>query len=1097
MTSCPARERLESLLAERLGGAEADAVADHVQSCARCQEALDELSAPAPPPAGPTPDWGPSPEFLRRLREAAPTPTGGPADGERGRDEGRVQVPGYEVLEELGRGGMGVVYKARQAKLNRVVALKVLLAGAHAGAGDRARFRGEAEAAARLQHPNIVQVFEVGEADGRPYLALEYAEGGSLAQRLRGSPLPAGEAAALVEVLARAVHAAHQKGVVHRDLKPGNVLLAADGTPKVTDFGLAKRLDAQTAHTQSGALLGTPDYMAPEQAEGKAAGPAADTYALGAILYHLLTGRPPFPAATPLETLVRLRSEEPVSPATLQPRLPRDVVTVCLKCLAKEPAGRYASAAELADDLGRFLAGRPVLARPVGPWGRTVRWCRRRPAVALLLAALAGSLVAGFATTLHYAAVAAGRAENYRLASERADQKSREKDAENLTGRKHLYAAHAALVQRAWADGRIDTLLGLLDRQRPEQTGGDDLRGFEWYHWHRLCHEDLFTLAAHPHHSMSVRFSPDGRRLLSSGGDGLKVWDGATGRPVSALPFDLVAASALSADGGLFAGERLTRDGRTLGVGVWEVTSGRLLHSLPRAGRLSSLTMSPDGRALALGGRDGNLTLWHPATGEERPVGKTYHNHLSPAAFSSDGKRLATITESSPNSPTVVTVWDTATGRPGSALPGTNFACVAFSPNGTRLARGHIQGGVSVYDLGERREVLTFQAHRGGVAAVRYAPWGRWLATAGDQGDVAVWDAWGGALFRRFHGHTRYVTDLVFSPNCQRLASACADGTVKVWEHRRPTNPLQVPLPDNVYQCAFSPDGRSVALACSDGSVRVRDAATGGESFRLAGHAGRVLGVAFSPDGRRLASAGSDRTVRLWDLGARAEWRVLRGHGGAVNAVAFSRDGRLLASGAEAAGGATKLGELKLWEVESGQEVAALGGHTTAVLSVAFGPDGRRLASCDSDAVRWWDVEAGRELLSLGGTEADLYPIRVTTSPGGRRLVAALGHKAQQGGAVRVWDAQTGRELLTLRGHVQGVLGVAVSPDGRRIASSSNDGAVKLWDADTGAEVLSLEPIGRPMRGVAFSPDGHRLACVAQNALWLYDATPVTPSGGG
>jgi hypothetical protein len=288
-------------------------------------------------------------------------------------------VPGYEVLEELGRGGMGVVYKARQAGLGRLVALKVILAGAHAGADDRARFRAEAEAVARLQHPNVVQIHEVGERDGRPYFSLEFCPGGSLDGRLAGTPLPPPEAGRLVETLARAVHAAHRHGIIHRDLKPANVLLAEDGTPKITDFGLAKRLDG-SGRTRSGELLGTPSYMAPEQArgQGKAVGPAADVYALGAILYECLTGRPPFRAATWPETLQQVSAEEPVPPRRLNAAVPRDLETVCLKCLEKEPGRRYAGARDLAEDLRRFGAGEPVKARPVGWPGRTWRWARRQ-----------------------------------------------------------------------------------------------------------------------------------------------------------------------------------------------------------------------------------------------------------------------------------------------------------------------------------------------------------------------------------------------------------------------------------------------------------------------------------------------------------------------------------------------------------------------------------------------------------------------------------------------------------------------------------------------------------------------------------------------
>jgi serine/threonine-protein kinase len=297
--------------------------------------------------------------------------------------------PGYEVLGELGRGGMGVVYKARHISLGRLVALKMILAGRHAGQVELDRFRTEAQAVARLQHPNVVQIHEVGEHDGLPYFSLEFCPGGPLNRKLGGTPLPAREAATLVERLASAMQAAHDKGVVHRDLKPANVLLAEDGTPKVTDFGLAKKLD-EAGLTQTGAVMGTPSYMAPEQAGGgKDIGPACDVYALGAILYECLTGRPPFKAATPYDTIAQVLGSEPAPPSRLNARVPRDLETVCLKCLQKAPARRYASAEALAEDLHRFLAGEPIQARPVGRWERARKWARRRPAAAALSAVAA------------------------------------------------------------------------------------------------------------------------------------------------------------------------------------------------------------------------------------------------------------------------------------------------------------------------------------------------------------------------------------------------------------------------------------------------------------------------------------------------------------------------------------------------------------------------------------------------------------------------------------------------------------------------------------------------------------------------------------
>ena len=297
-------------------------------------------------------------------------------------------VPGYEVESVLGHGGMGVVYKARHLRLNRPVALKMLLAGLFTLPKERQRFLREAEAVASLRHPNIVQIFDSGELDGQPYFTMEFIEGGTLSRKLAGTPLRASNAARLLAKLAEAIKVAHEGGIIHRDLKPGNVLLTADGTPKVSDFGLARRMEDEPGLTASGVALGTPSYMAPEQAKAKSGtiGPAADIYALGATLYELLTGRPPFLAESAAETIQQVILQEPVSPSKLNARVPRDLETICLKCLQKDPRRRDLTAGALADDLGRFERGEPIVARPVGPLKRLVRKVRRRPGLALALA---------------------------------------------------------------------------------------------------------------------------------------------------------------------------------------------------------------------------------------------------------------------------------------------------------------------------------------------------------------------------------------------------------------------------------------------------------------------------------------------------------------------------------------------------------------------------------------------------------------------------------------------------------------------------------------------------------------------------------------
>lgn len=382
-----------------------------------------------------------------------------------------AQFPGYQILGELGRGGMGVVYKARQKGLNRLVALKMLLAGAHADLDQVVRFNTEAEAVARLQHPNIVQIYEVGQHDGLPFFSLEFVDGCGLNQKLGGKPQPFREAAELIMILARAMHYAHEHGVVHRDLKPGNVLLTSTGVPKIADFGLAKQLECDSSQTKSGTLMGTPSYMAPEQARGDvhAIGPATDTYSLGAIFYELLTGRAPFVAAGVMDTVMRVIKEEPVRPSLLREKLPADLETICLKCLQKEPHQRYSSAGALADDLDRFLAGEAILARPVPSWERLARWCRRNPRVAALTATTFVLLVAGMIGSAGAAITIAKERNNKELERQAAvearvlaEQRKQEADQAKEEAQKN---AKLAMDQSNLALKAFHTLVGQVQQQ--------------------------------------------------------------------------------------------------------------------------------------------------------------------------------------------------------------------------------------------------------------------------------------------------------------------------------------------------------------------------------------------------------------------------------------------------------------------------------------------------------------------------------------------------------------------------------------------------------------------------------------------------------
>jgi hypothetical protein len=556
---------------------------------------------------------------------------------------------------------MGVVCRARHLALKRSVALKIIRLGEDAGPEPLARFRAEAEAVARLQHPNIVSVYEVGEHQGLPFYALELVEGGSLAQRLGGQPLTPSEAARLVEAVARAMQLAHSRNVVHRDLKPANILLASggceppvdDGTggshppladcvPKVTDFGLARQLDRDSGQTQTGAILGTPSYMAPEQAWGRTgeAGPAADVYALGAILYECLTGRPPFKGTTVLETLEQVRTQEPVALRQLNPRLPRDLETVALKCLRKEPEGRYTSAEALADDLHRWQVGEPIQARPVSAAERLVKWVRRNPLVAALLALVVVTLTGG----------AAGIYVKYREAEEqrqvaqeetrKAEEETRKKE-DALRGKQkameeleeELANGKIQLAQAAWEKGDVAVARAVLG-----QVPGP-LRRWEWRYLRRAFEGSLFSFYGHTTKVYGVAFSPDGARLATTSRDGTaRLWDARTGAPLLVLRghTDMVQGVAFSPDGTRLATANWDGTAR-----LWDTRTGAALLTIHRiTGTVQGIAFSPDGTRLATGSKDLTGRLWDVRTGACVLVLKA--GSVEVVAFSPDGACLAT-----------------------------------------------------------------------------------------------------------------------------------------------------------------------------------------------------------------------------------------------------------------------------------------------------------------------------------------------------------------------------------------------------------------------------------------------------------------------
>ena len=650
------------------------------------------------------------------------SPQGTPATGA---GNPSVAIPDCELLGELGRGGMGVVYKARQTTANRLVAVKMILAGAYAGPVQVQRFRTEAEAAARLDHPNIVKLYAIGEQEGRPYFLLEYVNGSSLAQQLDGTPWPARQAASLTRVLAEAIHVAHRWGIVHRDLKPGNVLLTEEGVPKIADFGLAKILDQTAGLTQSGDLLGTPCYIAPEQADRKnrPITPAVDVYALGAILYELLTGRPPFKGETPLDTVLQVLNDEPVPVSRLQPKVPPEVETICMKCLEKEPRRRYGSAKELADELGRFLKHEPIQARPMGLLSRGVRWCKRYPS----LAATGGlALLLLQATVVLSVWFALATREQAGHLQEALSQSKR------LIAQQYFTQGRTLCEQGDPASGML--WMGRALKQAPLDEALDQTLRINLRTWG----ETLHPLVAVQSISSGVRhaqFLPAHNRLITADwGADLWTWDDKTQqwRSTPLLTEASVDALTVSANGATAA---TLREGHL--VEVWDTLTGkRRGPPLKRPQPVSLLALSPSGEQLLLDDAGEKAHLWDIKTGTI--TGTLSHPRgILTALFSPEGQQLFTVDRDGTG-----LVWGLDEQKVLARLSPQDgpFLATVFHPRNSKiLATGSQGGAVQIWEIPNPKPVRTVQ-HGQAVRALAWSAEGDRLFTASDDRTARGWD---------------------------------------------------------------------------------------------------------------------------------------------------------------------------------------------------------------------------------------------------------------------------------------------------------------------------------------------------------------------
>jgi WD40 repeat protein len=1058
------------------------------------------------PPADATGDWTPDPTDPDATTEGRGTAP----DLPRGTT---IRYFGdYELRKELGRGGMGVVYQARQVSLNRPVALKMIKAGVLADDAELRRFQNEAEAVALLDHPGIVPVYEVGEHEGQRYLSMKLVDGGNLAEQLVSFKDNPRAAVALLIETAKAVHHAHMRGILHRDLKPANILIDAQGHPHITDFGLAKLMESDVELTASGAIMGTPAYMSPEQAAGRrgALGLATDVYGLGAIFYALLTARAPFGGDSVIDTLDAVRTRPPESPRKHSAKVPRDLELICLKCLEKNPADRYPTAGALADDLRRWAADEPVSVRAAGAVERVAKWARRKPTLAAayslgLLALLLGGL-GGAAVWQWRAAARARDGERHARAktqtaldsakvSEAAAVKARDGEANaRATLARVEYGRTMEVALQEWRDNNPAATRALLASTQAE------LRGWEWRYLQRLCHSELLELKGHTAPVFSASFSPDGSRIVTVGGDATaKVWDARTSAELLTLKghTGLVRSASFSPDG-----SRIVTASTDQTAGVWDAQTGAEILTLEgHNGQVASALFSPDGSRIVTASPDSTAKVWDARTGAELLTLKGHMgSYLVAASFSPDGSRV--VTADNVDNKGWTRVWDARNGTEILTLEGhsTPLSSVSFNPDGSRIVTTSLaaDGSAKVWDARTGAELFTLKGHNNGFGSASFSPDGSRLLTGGGDGEIKVWDARTGAAVCTLKGSADNTgtASIAFSPDGSRIvAHRTWDKTAQIWDAQTGAEILTLKGHTGfVYSASFSPDGSRVVTGSADLTARIWDARSDPESFRFkepnAGKAvtlaGAVRSASFSPDGSRIVTASRDQTARVWDAASGDEVLTLKGRSGELVDGSFSRDGSRVVT-------QSMFGTTTIWDARTGAEILTLKGarfsrgYGTGLPSheraAAFSPDGSRIVTAGPDhTAKVSDARTGAEILTLKGQTGRVSA--APFSPDGSRIVTA-----GWGPTAHVWDSQTGAEILTLKGHTAEVRSASFSHDGSRVVTGSSDNTAKVWDAKTGAEILTLKGHTGPVASASFSHDGSRIVTAGEDkTVKLWDA---------
>jgi eukaryotic-like serine/threonine-protein kinase len=1038
------------------------------------------------------------------------------------------QFGDYELLSEIARGGMGVVYRARQRGLDRIVAVKLILAGQLATRESVQRFRHEAQAAAQLHHPGIVPIYEIGEYETQHFFSMKLIDGVSLAECLNEFVLRTGVSprersqqqqciAELLAKVARALDFAHQHGVLHRDLKPSNILIDLDGQPYLTDFGLAKLTGREASGlTLSHAVLGTPGYLAPEQAAGsEKITSAVDVYGLGATLYELLTGRPPFVGANAVETMRMAIDQHPVAPHRVNPLVPRDLETIAMRCLEKQPEHRYRSAAAVADDLERFLHGTPIHSRPVSAGEQFWRWCRRKPALAGLAAALSLALLIGGAVSTW----------QWRRA-ERANVVL----AENLA---HLqWNVIDDLLQAGQSSQALAQVASLL-RQTP-----DDWQGAMFSV--SLLEQRRFPIPAAPpiRHSGGAeltvaRLSPDGSRIATASVDGTaRIWDAATSQPlVPPLEHQApVTWAEFRPDSKVLATCSLDNT-----VRLWNANTGEPMGEPHRQAEAASriqfssngwylLVQSPtavsilsgingwtlagpircEGRVLAARFQDSNLTF---TTVHEAGYASRMRTWLLPLALEVTSLQTGPLRDADVNDDLTRVVvadaegraWvaDYPSGENRSEIVSRNgeIQRVAFSPGGDDIAALGANHWARVFDAKTAMPTTSELPHFHSLAGMAFLPMTQLLLTWSNDSLAQVWDLPKDSLYcepLRSAGRVLYAEfrrqaerDVFLTTDLLRTANetGSGSGTAQLWTCPRHGSPRDRAFGIGVYELAnsaISADGELIALANPDGEVGVRDRLTGelvSGPFQV-NELSEAPALLFSQDASRLLVMTSQGELSVWSIpeGQRLfePVRLPPSQQPAVTTV----DGKYLATQAEE-------GVVTAWDSATGHSLGTLR-HGSDLNAVAFSPDGKHIATAGTDrAVRLWKTASGKLVNTLTGHQNEV--MGVIFSPDGRKLVTA-----SLDFTLRIWNTADGRERSILTHHGE-ILDACFSPDGRFVASASRDRTAMIWEVETGRPHTRSLLHSQSVINIRFSPDSQQLLTLDYRGLRLWDVETGRP----